>query len=282
MFELTSFINASIIILGDKMSKTKYELICRNCLKEFVSIGNKQQKFCCRKCYLENRLNKKRKIINGIEYKKCKECNKFYPNNNIYFNISNRAIDKLHYNCKQCEREKRIQKWKNDDKYKKSRLKYIENNKEKIKEYRHNQYLKNRDYELEKDKNYNKKNRNIIRERERKYLSTEKGKQVNHLKTVKRRTRLNKLKNDFNLEQWEKCKNYFNNCCAYCGKKEKLTVEHFIPISKGGNTIAKNILPICKSCNSSKQEKDFEKWYKEQKFYSIEKINKINEYFKQI
>ncbi len=41
--------------------------------------------------------------------------------------------------------------------------------------------------------------------------------------------------------------------CAYCGKKQKLTMDHIVPLSKGGGTTAFNIVPACLSCNSSKQ-----------------------------
>lgn len=40
--------------------------------------------------------------------------------------------------------------------------------------------------------------------------------------------------------------------CAYCGKKVKLTQDHVLPLSKGGGTVAENIVPACKSCNSRK------------------------------
>ncbi len=41
--------------------------------------------------------------------------------------------------------------------------------------------------------------------------------------------------------------------CAYCGtEKEKLTIDHIIPRSKGGKTCFENCVAACISCNNHK------------------------------
>jgi hypothetical protein len=40
--------------------------------------------------------------------------------------------------------------------------------------------------------------------------------------------------------------------CIFCGKKEKLTMDHMFPSSLGGPDDEKNVAWVCKSCNSSK------------------------------
>jgi len=42
------------------------------------------------------------------------------------------------------------------------------------------------------------------------------------------------------------------NVCIYCGEAKPLTVDHNIPIVRGGDDNIANILPACKPCNSRK------------------------------
>lgn len=46
-----------------------------------------------------------------------------------------------------------------------------------------------------------------------------------------------------------------HNKCAHCGKeltKYTMTVDHYIPISKGGKSNFKNLYPLCQECNLEK------------------------------
>lgn len=37
--------------------------------------------------------------------------------------------------------------------------------------------------------------------------------------------------------------------CLKCGSQEKLTMQHVIPFSKGGETTSRNLVTLCESCN---------------------------------
>jgi 5-methylcytosine-specific restriction endonuclease McrA len=59
-------------------------------------------------------------------------------------------------------------------------------------------------------------------------------------------------------EEWELLKVQYDLTCPSCGLKEpiiKLSVDHIIPLTKGGSDNIENIQPLCRSCNSSKNNK---------------------------
>ena len=44
--------------------------------------------------------------------------------------------------------------------------------------------------------------------------------------------------------------------CHYCGKKfrpEELSMDHVVPVSRGGRSVKGNIVPCCKECNNRKK-----------------------------
>lgn len=96
--------------------------------------------------------------------------------------------------------------------------------------------------------------------------------------------RRHRERGDFSLtdSEWEKAVHYFDNECAYCGKRNKLTFEHVVPFSKGGSFDKKNIIPACTECNSSKNDKDFSVWYRNQLFYDETREQRIITYLSQV
>lgn len=56
-------------------------------------------------------------------------------------------------------------------------------------------------------------------------------------------------------EDWLEIVRQHKNRCHYCGKKRVLTLDHVIPLSKGGLHVIENIVPACRSCNSKKKDK---------------------------
>jgi len=55
--------------------------------------------------------------------------------------------------------------------------------------------------------------------------------------------------------QWWKNKRAYNKCyyCKTYTPARKLTMDHVIPLAKGGRSIKSNLVPCCKSCNNLKK-----------------------------
>ena len=68
----------------------------------------------------------------------------------------------------------------------------------------------------------------------------------------RRRARKSALPATLTAAEWTAICATYKQRCAYCGKKAKLTQDHVLPLSKGGGTIASNIVPACQVCNSAK------------------------------
>lgn len=48
--------------------------------------------------------------------------------------------------------------------------------------------------------------------------------------------------------------------CEYCGSTTEITIEHRLPLIRGGSHTKDNLTAACKSCNSSKQDMTVEEW----------------------
>ena len=61
-------------------------------------------------------------------------------------------------------------------------------------------------------------------------------------------------------------KEHFGCTCVYCGKtyeEKELTLDHVIPLSRGGETLTKNIVCACRKCNQDKGSSHWLGWGRE-------------------
>ena len=61
------------------------------------------------------------------------------------------------------------------------------------------------------------------------------------------------LKGDLTFDEWQVVLKEHDHCCHYCNHRKPLTMDHVIPLSRGGPHTRLNVVPACRSCNSSKQ-----------------------------
>lgn len=70
--------------------------------------------------------------------------------------------------------------------------------------------------------------------------------------TARRRARKRGAPGSYTAAEWLDKLALFANLCAYCGMGGPLTVDHKIPLTRGGSNDITNIVPACKPCNSRK------------------------------
>lgn len=71
------------------------------------------------------------------------------------------------------------------------------------------------------------------------------------------RSRRRNAEGSFTMKEWVEVKEKQKNICLMCHKKEPeiiLTIDHIIPLSKGGENYISNIQGLCFNCNSSKKD----------------------------
>jgi 5-methylcytosine-specific restriction endonuclease McrA len=55
-------------------------------------------------------------------------------------------------------------------------------------------------------------------------------------------------------------KRLYSAHCFYCGSKGPITLDHIIPIARGGRHSIGNLIAACRSCNSSKNDRLIVEW----------------------
>jgi 5-methylcytosine-specific restriction endonuclease McrA len=108
----------------------------------------------------------------------------------------------------------------------------------------------------------------------RKYFSSEKFLTLARHKERRRRELKKAVDSIFTIQDAAFVKNKFQNICFNCGSSERLSIDHHYPLSKGFGLSIKNAVLLCKSCNSSKNNRFPEE------FYTEEKLNKLKEFLK--
>lgn len=161
--------------------------------------------------------------------------------------------------CKKCNKEKEI--WKFSKKIN-ARDGLQSNCKSCVSEYNRRNYNANRESILERSTQWQQNN-----------------KEAHRINANNSRAKKFNIEGKITLEQWEESLKWFNYKCAYTGKKltvDDMTIEHIIPLAEGGSNYIWNVIPVNRSANSSKNTEDIMIWLREQKFWDLDRIAKID------
>lgn len=70
-----------------------------------------------------------------------------------------------------------------------------------------------------------------------------------------RRARIVGTAGSYTAAEWNDLCASYNWCCLACGVSGGLTVDHVVPLARGGANTIDNIQPLCRSCNNTKATK---------------------------
>jgi 5-methylcytosine-specific restriction endonuclease McrA len=181
--------------------------------------------------------------------KECTKCHRLLPLSEFY--KDNRNKDNCRERCKECYSERA------EEYYKKNKKKildhcneYREQNKEKEKRRHQIYYNENREQILERAREYRNNNPDKERKRHKRWRkqNPEKTRASWHrykAKKLKAKGTHTHIERDL-ITRLQKGK------CLSCGEKSSLTIDHIIPLSRGGRNDLTNLQGLCKVCNSKK------------------------------
>mgnify|MGYP005817144389 CR=1 FL=1 len=178
-------------------------------------------------------------------------------------------------NTEKVAESKRNYREKNPEKLRLSYMRWLENNRDKKAESDRQWATANQDKIKANHLRWRSKEENkakiAARSKDWREINSEKERESRRLwsiknhdhciaKTHKRRAKMRGGGN-YTAKEWRDLLDKCGNKCLCCGRSDvKLTVDHIIPISKGGSNTIDNLQPLCLSCNDKKGAKTI--WFR--------------------
>lgn len=244
-------------------------------------------------------------IADQPQFKRCSKGDKcIHPDGPLlpatpeYFYRDKMGRNGLNSRCKYCHKKRQVD-WeaknpgrrlqysrnhyaRNPERGREATKSWAKRHKDEVEQYNKEYYYKNLDKERARSRDYRNEHRDEINARQRENRDLDK----DRIKSQKRRAKKRNLPNDFTTTDWQRCLDYFDGCCAYCGQSAGLwhviAADHFVPLIAPDcpGTVPTNIVPACHAkkggrggCNNKKNDKDTKEWLIEQ--YGARKANKI-------
>lgn len=88
------------------------------------------------------------------------------------------------------------------------------------------------------------------------FEASPKGRITRSRRNLKRRLAKKRIVMTLTAQEWLEVLEAHQNRCSYCGTTGvPLTMDHVVPISKGGPHTKDNVVPACRPCNSRKRDR---------------------------
>lgn len=260
---------------------------CEKCGGEkywYVTPSRGTGQWCCRQCQAE-----RAKAYREKNLEKCKASSRAASKQRYYRDLeTSRAKSRdcaRAYRAKPGNREKAIERTK---RWRSENQQYVLDYSREYHDNHRDQIAEKQSLRLKTDPDYAEKRRNWTREwqesnRDKARAATKRWKDQNpestrQLGVLRRAREHNAIVSDrpVTAKVQKERKALFGGCC-FCGSQKKLTLEHIVPLSKGGLHVEENLLGSCKPCNSSKHVKPIESWYRAQPFFDEQRWQQIKE-----
>ena len=201
----------------------------------------------------EERKRRAELLAKGL--KVCSKCGRVLPLEQFSKRIASK--DGLNSKCRECDRQMVKQ--------------YYEEHKEERQQYQ-------QQYQQQYDQEHKEEKQQYMQQ----YRQTPQGQVVTFNYCAKRRKRKKTQGDGITKEQWLEMMQFFDFKCAYSGilvnTKNNRSIDHITPLARGGEHEVWNCVPMDKSLNRSKKDKDIMEWYTAQDFYDEERLDKILEW----
>lgn len=200
----------------------------------------------------------------GQDVAYCGKCQQWKPKHDFHKDAGKPSG--VHARCKLCVKEWRVansehliqkaMEWQRNNPERTSAAirEWNTRNPDKVRTYRKNDNKK----QWEKIKGDPILSENYYTQRKR-YPSytNRKNKQKISLEAAKAKRHLRKARifgggGSYTQEEWLTLCGQCDNICLCCKEKKPLTIDHVIPLSRGGTNSIDNIQPLCRECNSRK------------------------------
>jgi 5-methylcytosine-specific restriction endonuclease McrA len=129
-------------------------------------------------------------------------------------------------------------------------------NVEKVREAGRRQYANDIVRKREVKNSWRKQNSELVKGYLEKY-------RIQHLPKMAEKAHKRRVKvwgNGVYLVKEKELNRLYKSPCVNCGTKERITVDHVIPVVRGGKHSIGNLQPLCLSCNASKNSKTMAEW----------------------
>ena len=196
--------------------------------------------------------------------RKCTCCGRWLVASTVNFSRMKAGKYGLWAICKECKKRYDKQRHEaNRDKRNKQNKQYREANREK---------------EAERKKRYYEANKEKVAERHKQYYESPQGQAVAFNIQQRRRAKEKQQGTGITKDQWLEMMKFFDFRCAYSGERlsnKTRSIDHIVPLNSGGDNMIWNCVPMTRSLNSSKQDKDMLEWYRGQDCYDPNRLAKI-------